>query len=67
MILIPSYKSTNLKFNIMQLSMVSSGGGGGLGTTMGFNIKLPSLDWGFDKSVLPQGREDCQRWLDEDS
>ena len=45
-------------------------GGGGLGTTMGFNIKLPPLSplgWGFDNSVLPQGREDCQRWVDEDS
>ena len=51
----------------MHLSMVSSGGGGGLGTTMGLNIKLPLLGWGFDKSVLPQGREDCQCWVDEDS
>ena len=68
MILIPRYESTKLKFNIMHLSMVCSGGAEeGLGTTTGFNKKFPPLGWEFEKSVLPQGREDCQRWVDEDS
>ena len=39
------------------------GGGGGereSGIPTGFDIKLPPLGWEFDKSVLPQGLEDCQ-------
>ena len=34
---------------------------------MGFDMKLPPLDWELDKNVLLQGWEGCHHWVDADS
>lgn len=55
-----------IKEKLMDLSMVSPRGEGS-GIPMGSDLKLPPLSLDFDKFVWPQGLEDCQHFVGEDS